>query len=451
MKFTFLIDWLRPSEDEAAPLRWLRGWLGRRLLERVALFRRIPRTPAITMTTGLLWTVPLAAFSGYVNLYMVRLGLGEAELGMVHSLSKGLAFVFFLLGGYLVDLWGRRRSLVVFDLLSWVGYGALLVLARDKWLCAAALLLHSTNAVANTAYQCLLVEGTKPSTRARVYGVHLLINIGPSLLFLPLLGGLLVESFGLVSAVRGMLAAFTLLVLVGILLRARLLPDDRGAQGALPPAPREGLREARARYAAVLRDFLSRPGARAFTASRILDQWVRLTWQIYAGLYIVDHLGVREGHLALLVQGQAFFVFLIFLVVVPAVPPPQLRAMLGFDQILGGLGFALFLLAPGEEALLVGFAAVFLLAASAVLNQSVNEAMWMTFVREEERAKVVGAVNGWIQLSLLFAGPLAGLLYEKVSPAALVAALLVLHAAAYVLMRGVRRTMEPSRPAPGIR
>lgn len=413
--------------------------LGRERLEIRHLFRGIERAPAVSIYTGVLWVIPLAMVNAYAAPYMVELGLSRAELGLYSAWAQGLSLLGFLTGGYLADTWGRRRTLVFFDITSWGLYTLCLTFAANKWWCIAAILAMATNAGANIAYQILLVEGVKPYKRSRVFTLLQLVNLLPSLAFLPLVGGMLVTKFGLVPAGRAMYGLFFLLFVLGTYLRMRYLPD------APPPdkAPSSwvlAMKDAWLRSREAFVSFWQRPGAKPFLFARFIEEWKAFAWSTYSTLFLLEAVKVAKGDVAVLAQGAAYVTFLVLVLVIPYLPVKRYMGLLGYEQFFAMAAMALLLLARGSESrLLLSFLSAGLGAVAGALYWSANNAYWLSVMGEKERPKVVSAATGMMKLGVFILGPLAAVLYVKVSPESLVLAMMVLQMVQVALLRRVVR------------
>ncbi len=414
-------------------------FLGRERLEIRHLFRGIERSPAISIYTGVLWAVPLAMVNAYAAPYMIELGLSRAELGIFSAWAQGLSLLGFLTGGYLADTWGRKRTLIFFDITSWGIYTLSLTLASNKWWCIASILSMATNAGANIAYQILLVEGVKPYKRARVFTLLQLVNLIPSLAFLPLMGGMLVTKFGLVPAGRAMYALFFVLFAFGTALRIRYLPDappPHQAPSTFGLAIRDAWQSSRAAFAS----FWSRPAARPFFFARFADEWKSFAWSTYSTLFLLESVRITKGEVAIVAQGGVYVSFLILVMVIPYIPVKRFMSLLGYEQIFAVASMGILLLARGSESrLLLCFLSTGLGAVAGALAWSANNAYWLSMMGEKERPRIVSAATGLIKMGLFLFGPLAALIYVHVSPEALVAVLLTLQLTQFLLLRRVVR------------
>ncbi|HEY5039531.1 MAG TPA: MFS transporter [bacterium] len=401
------------------------------------MFLGLPRNQAVTIYAGILWVIPIAMVSPYLSLYMVSLGLSKTEVGVYQSLAKFISLVFLFLGGYFSDVWGRKKSLVFFDALSWGGYCLTLALASNKWWCVAALFFMATNAASGPAYFCLLSEGVVSKSRAVVLMVLQMVNMAPFLLFFPLMGGIWVSHRGMVTANHEMYWLFTAFVTVGIVLRWKLLPDSgiyEKSSESWFHSFRDGLRQ----YREAARNFFKKPIARTLLLSKFFDEWIIASWTIYSSLYYADYLGLKVSYLAVLSQGSAYVAFFTLFLVIPTISEKQMVRILGVDQLFGlaSFGLLLFLARESGSVLLVCLLSASLGAIGGAFYGSISAAVWMNIMGEKERAKVVAASSAFVQVGLLTVSG-AALLYGHVSPASLLWLMIAMRVLNFVLLRRV--------------
>ncbi|HET9870508.1 MAG TPA: MFS transporter [bacterium] len=429
--------------------QWGGGWngywvdrplflIGRHGLKTRRMFAGLPRRQAVTIYAGVFWTVCLSMTAPYLSLYLVQLGLSETEVGLYQFLMKAVGLAGFFLGGYFSDVWGRKRALITFDVFTWCGYCLCLALAHNKWWGVAAIFFIATNALSLTPYQCLLAEGLSSKKRGHVFAVTQLVNLAPFLLFFPLLGGFWVEKAGLGAACHGMFWLFFACVSAGIAVRWRLLPPSEAYEQA-PGAWTHLLREGLAQYARTLAKYLDKPGWKLFLASRLIDEWFIATWAVYASLYYAHYLGLRDSYLSILTQSGAYVAFLVLFFLMPNLSGSRMVRLLGYDQLFGAAAMVLLLfIRPGTGGLLVPcLLAASLAAVGGSLYASLSTAVWMSIIDERERAKVVAASTAFVYIGVLLAGSLASFLYGRLSPPALLVAVLAARVAGFLLLRRV--------------
>ncbi len=398
----------------------------------------LPLTPALTIYVGILWVIPIAMISPFRSLYLVSLGLSNTEVGLYSFMFIPFGLVALWLGGYLADVWGRKKTLFLFDVLSWGGYCFCMTFAENKWWGAAALFFIALNLGSGPAYQCLLIEGVSSVKRAVGYSVLQIINLAPGLLFFPLLGGYWKEQRGLSTACHEMFGLFFVCVALGITIRAVFIPHS-GAFERVPPTWKHGIKEGLEQYLNTFKNLLRKKAAVPFLASKILDEWVFATWIIYASLYFVQHMGVKDTSLSLFAQVSAYVACGLLFFVVPRLSPQWMVKLLGLDQVFGLAALAVLLIPP------VGFLTPFWICLLSVIlgamgssfYYSVSAAIWMSIIGEQERAKVVAVSTTIFQLGVWILGSLSAFLYGHVSAAALLLFIMSARVIDFFLLRRV--------------
>jgi hypothetical protein len=403
------------------------------------MFLWLPRRQAACVYGGLLWVVPIAIAWQFQSLYMVRLGLSETELGVYQGLMNLVGLVFYFVGGYVADFWGRHRALVTFDALSWGGYCLCMSLADNKWWCLGALFFMAVNAASGPAYLGLLTEGIDRRKSAVVFSVLQITNMAPFALFFPLLGGLWVEQNGFLKANHEMYWFFSACIGLGVFLRWRLLPPSSIFQKA-PRSLWQALGEGFDQYWQALRKFLKLPGAGELLASKVIDEWIIAVWGTYSAIYYVKQMGMRDSNLSVIQQGSTYVGMVILFMLIPNLTPRFMVRILGMDQLLG-LGAMGVLLVTGtvnSNPLLVCLIAAGLGSVGNSLYNSVNVSVWMNLMKEKERAKLVAASYALIKIGLMTTS-LAGVLYGKISPQSLLWVMMALRVAGFLLLRRVSK------------
>ncbi|MER7718631.1 MFS transporter [Streptomyces flaveolus] len=205
--------------------------------------------PPALSGTGL-FTVLLAAALPLVDFFIVNVALptigtdlsaGESALELVVA-GYGVAYaVLLVLGGRLGDLFGRRRmflgGMAAFGLTS-LACG----LAPDAWTLVAARVAQGASAAAMLPQVLATIQATTSGTRrARAMGLYG-ATAGLSMVAGQILGGVLVAAtplsflFGAGTGWRSVFLVNVPVVLVGLLLAARTVPETRSAR----PEPVDG-------------------------------------------------------------------------------------------------------------------------------------------------------------------------------------------------------------------
>lgn len=417
--------------------------IGRHGVKVREMFAGIQTRQAVTIYAGILWVIPIAIAQPYVYLYANKLGLSDTEIGVYQSMMSFVGLVCFFVGGYCSDIWGRKKALIFFDIISWEGYCLCLALASNKWWCIAAIFFMATNAASGPPYLSLLSEGVPPKNRAFVFTALTMANMAPALVFLPLLGGIWINKAGFLPANHQMYWVHAILVGIGIALRWKFLPEselyEKSAESWF-----HAFREAMRQYRQALGVFFKKEVSKTFLFSKFLDEWILFVWTTYSSLYYVKYLGLRDSNLSILSPLSTYVAFLSLFLVIPNLTEKFMMKILGFDQLFGLAAMVSLLLLSrgGENVLLVCLLSSALAAVGTAFYGSVSAAVWMNIMEERDRAKVVAACYAVIKVGLFLTGSLGALLYGKVSPESLLWVFIGIRVVGFLLLRRVAKQMS---------
>jgi MFS family permease len=136
----------------------------------------------------------------YQALYFSSLGVSPLGIGILFALGTLVTLIALLVGGYVTDIWGRRKVIIIF---SWVSVASAFVFAliNSQYLIPIPLLMSSVASIYTPAFNALMMDSIKPDDRVRGFSVFNAINTTPSV-FAPTFGGILMTFFGIQEGVR---------------------------------------------------------------------------------------------------------------------------------------------------------------------------------------------------------------------------------------------------------
>ena len=157
-----------------------------------------------------LWGIPFNLYAPYVSVYMLALGLTDSRIGLITSIGLASEVLWTILSGAITDKLGRKRTTLIFDILSWSVPTRIWAIAQDFTYFLVAAIVNSVWRITLNSWQCLLVEDTDPKLLVDVYSwVHI---AGLLVAFVSPLAGLLVAQFSLVPTMRALyLLAFVMM------------------------------------------------------------------------------------------------------------------------------------------------------------------------------------------------------------------------------------------------
>ncbi|MHB9139366.1 MAG: MFS transporter [Victivallaceae bacterium] len=166
----------------------------------------------------------------FLPLYMLALG-GMAFLpGLLNALDNLLSALYSLPGAWLTDRFGGKRSLLIFNLTAMLGF--LIVVAIPTWpaVFAGSFFFLSWTAISLPASMDLVSKSLPKNKRTMGVSVHSMVRRIPMALG-PVLGGLMIDHFGIEKGVR--ISFFCALLLAGVaaILQQWLIKDDPRKSG----------------------------------------------------------------------------------------------------------------------------------------------------------------------------------------------------------------------------
>jgi MFS family permease len=342
---------------------------------------------------------------------MLALGVTDQQIGSIASL--GLLFQIFsgLLSGAIVDKYGRRLTLLIFDCLCWSIPCLIWAAAQDVRFFVAAALMNSLWRISHTAWTCLMVEDAEERHLVPIW-TWITIFAVCSAFFAPL-GGWVVERYGLIPAVRGFFV-FGCIVLTAkfVILYLYSHETTRGMQ-RMAETRHRSLISLLSEYKSVFSQLLrSRPILAALSLMVITSIYTIISNNFW-GVLITGKLGFANSQISTYVAIRSVIMLICFFLI-----GPRLTNLRHFRLPLW-IGFSIFFISqlllvvmPPQAVIWLVFS-VLLEAVGAALVSPMTESLLALSMESNERARISAMVSvalivlispfGWIagQLSAL--------------------------------------------------
>ncbi|HMM32349.1 MAG TPA: MFS transporter [Clostridia bacterium] len=389
------------------------------------------------------WAIPYYLFLPFASMYMAAIGLRDEQIGFLASLGPALQFVWGLLSGAIIEKYGRRRTMLIFSLLSWTVPCALWAGAQSYLFFVIGAVFNSMWRVTGNCFSCIIVEDS--DDRLLVHAYTILGVIGLVAGFLSPLAGQLIKRFSLVPAMRVLylvamvsitVKAFTLYRLSRESTAGRLAMEQSKRQNFLAlalggwPAFRAAMRQKRALLCVVFMTLMS---------------GYNIVQATFWPLYVTDAYGMSDALYSVLPFIKSAVMLLLYLFVTPRIRITSVRRPLFWALGVQTLGLAALLYgAKGAGSLLF---AAFLSAAcegfALSLLGPLSETLLATNIPNEQRARINSLATAMVLLLSMPAGWLAGMLsaHSRALPFVLNLCLLAAQAVvAFFIAKGQSRT-----------
>ncbi len=246
--------------------------------------RLVKRNVVIMTVTWALMTPFSTALGVYNSLYIIELGGGPFEVGLVFMAGFAVLSVARLIGGYLTDALGRKKVLVPMTLIY--GFASLLYAFAPNWTwILAASVISSIALLYQPAVEAIVADSLPVELRGRWMGrmstiSHALTLVGPPL------ATYMVTVMPLVSAMRILYLLDAGTVIISGVLRTQLIETHRAGG-------RPSFREFLAQYRETFSRFRGDLGMLALVIS--LFYGVYMMTSPYLQVYAVKGLGISES------------------------------------------------------------------------------------------------------------------------------------------------------------
>jgi MFS family permease len=392
------------------------------------------------------WTEPLWGLSmnlcvPYASVYMIALGLVDAQVGLIASVYMLSQVIFAFLSGPITDKLGRRKTTAIFDFLSWSIPCLIWMRAEHFWFFFVAALFNGMMKVTTNSWDCLLVEDAEKNMITRIYS--LVIVCGQlSALFAPI-SSILVSRLTLIPAIRILYINAFIVMTTKIIVLYCCSRETRTGAVRLRETSGKSLFSLVGGYGGVLKIMGKSPGTVFSLLIMALVGAVGMINMTFWQVIVSKKLLVPDSLLPLFPMLRSLLALFFFFTVIPRLTQHTLRKplALGFGGYV--IGQTILILTPSGQALMYPMLCVSLMfdGFGAGILAMLSESLVALHVNAQERARVMalqhmiimGATSpfGWIggilsgisrslpfalNIALLLAGLVSTLVYYARNP-----------------------------------
>ena len=161
----------------------------------------------------------------FLPIYILALGGGVLAIGLLQAMDNLLSALYSYPGGYLSDLIGTKRSLLIFNIVAMIGFSLVIVIPAWQAVLVGAVLFISWSAISLPATMSLMYKVLPQNKRTMGVSVHSLTRRIPMALG-PLIGGLFIGIWGEQIGVRMAFGAALIMAFAALLLQQVMIEDD---------------------------------------------------------------------------------------------------------------------------------------------------------------------------------------------------------------------------------
>ncbi len=393
-----------------------------------------------------LWGIPFNLYAPYVSVYMLALGLTDSDIGLITSLGLAVQVISSLLSGAIADKLGRKRTTLIFDLISWSIPTLIWAVAQNFTYFLVGAVINSFWRVTQNSWTLILVEDTDPDMLVDIYAwVHI---AGLLAAFVTPLTGLLVGEFGLVPTMRGLyVLAFVMMTAKFLSMNALVTETERGKIRREETCD-QSLFAVLSESPAVFRQILRSPATLYVGALMMLLEISWLVRGTFWSIHATQRLQVPDEQLALYTFVRSVTMLVFFFLVTSTLRRTSGRK----PMVLGLLGLVvshvlLVIIPPGNRWLLLLVTVID--GCCIPMTTTLLGKMTVVNVAPDERARIMALLNVAVLLVTSPFGWIAGRLstLDRRWPFVLTAGCLVLASALVVQASRVKRQRDARRVA----
>ena len=399
---------------------------------------RVGSNARISILVLPMWSVFWGLVYFYSPLYMKENGLSEVQIGLANTVNIVFAFLCQLVASPITNKLGRRRTTLIFDLLSWSASMAIWAIAHNVWFFLFAAIVNAFSKIVSVSWNCLITEDEKRENIPRIYMICSLIN--SSIGIFALASGFLIARYGLVDAMRTLYAVGAVSMAISFVTRHFVVEETSPGVKLMNEHDQTSLLTSVGNY---LKMMLRLHENRRFVLLAVVFITTNfiLSLNLFQVIYLKDQLHFAERTISTVPFAIAVANIVAFMLIIPRLRAIREERVLAACCATSLIGALLFLIIPPRN--LVAMLAV--MAANGVslfILQAYRDSIFMNSQGEHDKADMFSAVQTLTSLFCIPAGYVGGVLYKS-HPALP----FVLVAVFYLMALAVSLSLLASRPA----
>ena len=229
----------------------------------------------------------------FVPKYLQAVGATVFVIGLYDALRTLLGAIYAYPGGVLADRWGHRHAFIIFNVVSIVGYALVLLIPNWGGVIAGMFFFLSWSCFSLPATFSLVGAALEANRHSMGVGVQSVIRRLPMMIS-PIIGGILIDQFGIIGGVRIALIVSIFLSAMTILVQRQLRETHRTTERKTWRRPLCTWSDGR--FWQSVRGF--NPPMRRLLLSDILVRFCERVPYAWVVIFAMDYIGVREHKLA---------------------------------------------------------------------------------------------------------------------------------------------------------
>jgi MFS family permease len=205
-------------------------------LKSLAAFFGLKRNLVILLITIFVIGAGEELWMRFVPKYLQALGATVFVIGLYDALRTLLGAFYAYPGGIIVDHWGHRRAFIIFNVVSIFGYSLVLLIPNWGGVIAGMFFFLSWSCFSLPATFSLVGAALEANRHSMGIGVQSVIKRLP-IMIAPVLGGMLIDHFGIIPGVQIALVVSIFLSALTIFVQRQFREDSVESRVVAVPPP----------------------------------------------------------------------------------------------------------------------------------------------------------------------------------------------------------------------
>ena len=380
----------------------------------VSTFRLLKGNVRTSVLCEPMYGIPFALYNFYLSLYMKSLGITDAQIGFLIAVnaffSAGCAFV----AGVITDHLGRKKTTLIFDMISLPFPLLLYASAHSFWPFAVGMILNSCNKIVNISWNLMVVEDADSAQRISAFNLLYIINLATGVL--TPLAGIAIALFGIIPAERGFLIFAACSMVTLDLVRNHFYVETRVGREILSSNPKFHMRE-------LLKSSLYKRASAAIFKSRgtlmILSVYVLFNIYIplgtfsslYYAPFLNEALGIGKSAISILGAVNSLVMLAVFVFVIPAISRLNIIGNMLAGAVIQLISLVWFIALPRNNLTAAVFCVIFFAVGFSVFRPFIDTAL-ADVTDGRERAGIYSLLNAAVCLVSALVGLFSGYMFQ---------------------------------------
>ncbi len=329
--------------------------------------------------------IPVNLYAPYVSVFMLALGVTDAQIGLTVSVSWAVQLVLAIFSGTITDKLGRRKATLIFDLVSYVIPALISAVAQNFWYFLGAAIFSSFIRIPQNSWMCLAVEDTDPDQLIDVFSWVYIAGL-LSAFFAPI-AGVLIKSLTLIPTMRILYLFAAVCFTAKAFITYRLTSETKQGLIRMEEMKGKSIFTGMGGYGKIIKQVLHTPKT-LYTAGIMLIMSICLMINgTFWSVIVTEKIKIAVYNISIFAFIHSVIMLFFYFVVSPRLKKFHYK----IPMVLGFWGFALshllLILTPVNGYLLLIISIIIDGCCLAVLNPLVDQLIVLT-IDAEERARI---------------------------------------------------------------